>query len=109
MNIEKNVTNAKDVEFELIDIDDYFCIFTKKRLNKKSISSNAYMYELKKNPKNRVCEIQNYVESDKTFAGTIISRIPIYFKNGNCRHVRSCEFFGLKTSLIGYINIDKHQ
>lgn len=109
MNIEKNVTNAKDVEFELIDIDDYFCIFTKKRLNKKSISSNAYMYELKKNKKSQIYEIFNDVESDKTFAGTIISRIPIYLKHGNSRHVKSCEFLGLKTSMTGYINVNKHQ
>lgn len=99
--------DAKNENFELIDIEGYFCLFSDKKLDRKTVPDNLYTYEVMKNKKNKIIQISSNHDDKRTFGGSLISRIPIFLKNkGNCRIVNECDFLGVTTDLSGYLNVE---
>lgn len=103
MNSSNN-TNAKDEKLELIDIDDYFCLFSENELSPKSIPDSLYRYLLFKNKKGKKKLYGSNTPTDDTnvFKGTVISKLPIYMDKG-VKNVNSIEFLGVYSSIQGFL------
>lgn len=101
----RNDINPKEEKLELIDIDNYFCLFSKNEIPSKSIPDSLYRYLLFKTKKGKI-KIYNpdipLNDNIDTFMGTVISKIPIYMDKG-IRNVKELEFLGVYSSIQGFL------
>ena len=91
-----------DISFELCDLDNYFCLFTDKKID--VCEDNYYQYDLCRSELSRKGRyhygLKDKGKSDDDFYGSIICRTPIPINK--FRKLQCCEFLGVFSNLSGY-------
>lgn len=100
-------TDARNEDFELVEIDDRVVLFTNARIDRNTVPNNLYCYDVRESEgfSGDPVTLENFVLVNHW--GTVISKEPFSYNDTNCYPLKDgINYLGEECTLSEFIDMD---